>query len=176
MLPLRTEATIEAMNVSTDRRHLFHTYNDRNRFGQFGFTQQNIGVDIDDMAISNGKGSLRHCRLRLQSMFLSDFDILIAYNSLIQQQKQTYLFLSYFLSPATIQTPVWLGRWSKNMYMDEPESWNYFAIDSLNRLLLEQSAAMIVSWKKNDAVGWQQFYCHTVSNRYKVFDVSCITL
>ena len=28
MLPLPTEATIEAMNVSTDRRHPFHTYND----------------------------------------------------------------------------------------------------------------------------------------------------
>ena len=149
MLPLRTEATIEAMNISTGQRHPFHTYNDRNWFRQFGFTQRNIIVDIDEMernmAISNGKRSLRHCRLRLQSMFLSDFDILIAYNSLIQQQKQTYLFLSYFLSPATIQTPVWLGRWSKNMYMDEPESRNYFAIDSLNRLLLEQSAVIIAS-------------------------------
>ena len=64
MLPLPTEATIEAMNVSTDRRHPFYTYNDRNRFRQFGFTQQNIVVDIDDverdMEISNGKGSLRH--------------------------------------------------------------------------------------------------------------------
>ena len=71
------------------------------------------------------------------TMLLSDFDILIAYNSHIQKQKQTYLFLSYFSSPAIIQTPVWLGRSSKNMYMDEPESWNHFAIDSLNRLLLE---------------------------------------
>ena len=64
MLPLPTEATIEAMNVSTDRRHPFHTYNDRNRFSQFGFTEQNIVVDIDnverDMEISNGKRSLRH--------------------------------------------------------------------------------------------------------------------
>ena len=64
MLPLPTEATIEAMNVSTDRRHPFHTYNDRNRLRQFGFTQRNIVVDIDDvernMKISNGKGSLRH--------------------------------------------------------------------------------------------------------------------
>ena len=64
MLPLLTEATIKAMNVSTDRRHPFHTYNDRNRFRQFGFTQQDNVVDIDDverdMEISNGKGSLRH--------------------------------------------------------------------------------------------------------------------
>ena len=64
MLPLPTEATIEAMNVSADRRHPFHAYNDRNRFMQFGFTQQNIVVDLDDVErdteISNGKRSLRH--------------------------------------------------------------------------------------------------------------------
>ena len=64
MLLLPTEATIDPMNVSTDRRHPFHTYNDRNRFRQFGFTQRNIVVDIDDvernMEISNGKESLRH--------------------------------------------------------------------------------------------------------------------
>ena len=64
MLPLPTEATVEAMNVSTDRCHPFRTYNDRNRFRQSGFTQQNIVVNVDDverdMEISNGKGSLRH--------------------------------------------------------------------------------------------------------------------
>ena len=111
MLPLPTETTIEAMNVSTDRRHPFHAYNDRNRFRQFGFTQ-NIVVDIDDverdMEISNGKGSLR-----------------IRYsNSLILQHKRTYLFLSYFSSPAIIQTNSSLA-WEvvqKNMYIDEPES------------------------------------------------------
>ena len=63
MLLLPTEATIEAPNVSTDRRHPFHTYNDHNRFRQFRFTQQKIVVDIDDvernMEISSGKGSLR---------------------------------------------------------------------------------------------------------------------
>ena len=63
MLPLSTEATIQAMNVSTDRRHPFYTYNDHNRFRPFGFTQQNI-FDIDDverdMEVSTGKGSLRH--------------------------------------------------------------------------------------------------------------------
>ena len=60
MLPLPTEATIEAMNVSMDRCHPFHTFSDCNRFRQFGFTQQNILVDIDDverdMEMSNGKG------------------------------------------------------------------------------------------------------------------------
>ena len=64
MLPLPTEGTIDAMNVSTDRRHPFHTYNDRNGFRQFGFTQQNIVVDIDDverdMEILNEMESLRH--------------------------------------------------------------------------------------------------------------------
>ena len=64
MLSLPTEATIEAMNVSLDRRLPFHTYNNRNRFRQFGFTQRNIVVDMADveknMEISNGKVSLRH--------------------------------------------------------------------------------------------------------------------
>ena len=63
--------------------------------------------------------------------------------------------------PSFKQTPVWLGRSSKNMNMDEPESWNHFAIDSLSRLLLEQSAAIIASLKKRkkkDAVGWRQFF------------------
>ena len=63
MLPLPTEATIVAMNVSTNRRHPSHTYNDRNLFRQSGF-KQNIVVGKDnverDMGISNGKGSLRH--------------------------------------------------------------------------------------------------------------------
>ena len=45
MLPLPTEATIGAMNVSTDRCHPFHTYNDHNRFRQTGFTQQNIIIN-----------------------------------------------------------------------------------------------------------------------------------
>ena len=34
------------------------------------------------------------------------------------------------------------------MCMDEPQSWNHFASDELNRLLLEQSAAVIASLKK----------------------------
>ena len=64
MLPLPTDATIEAMNVCTDRRHPFYTYIDLSQFGRFGFTQQNIVVDIDDVErdveISNGQKSLRH--------------------------------------------------------------------------------------------------------------------
>ena len=35
MLLLPTEATIEAINGSTDRCHPFHTYDDHNRFRQF---------------------------------------------------------------------------------------------------------------------------------------------
>ena len=49
MPPLPIEVTNEAMNVCSDRCHPFHTYNDSNRFVQFGFTQQNIVVDIDDV-------------------------------------------------------------------------------------------------------------------------------
>ena len=101
MLPLLTEATIEAMNVSTDRRHPFHTCNDRKWFRQFWFTHQNIVVDIDDMErdmeISSGKGSLRHWCLGY-SQYLSVIST-FWYISLILQYKQTYLFLSYFSSP-----------------------------------------------------------------------------
>ena len=57
MLPLSTEVTTEALNVSTDRRHPFYTYDDHNLFRQFRFTQQNIIVNTDDverdMGISN---------------------------------------------------------------------------------------------------------------------------
>ncbi len=62
------------------------------------------------------------------------------------------------------------------MHTNKPESWNYFAINSLNRSLLEQNAAIIASFKKKKkyAVGWQQFYRYTVSNRYQVFDFTCI--
>ena len=75
------------------------------------------------------------------------------------------------------QTLLLLGWSSKNMYMNEPESWNHFAIDSLLSILLEQSA-IITSLKKkfNDAVGWPQFYRHTVSHWYQVFDITCIAL
>ena len=73
MLSLPTEATIEAMNVSTDRRHPFHTYNDHNIFRQFWFRQHNIVVNIDDVErdteISSGKGSLRHWRLDYSQYF-----------------------------------------------------------------------------------------------------------
>ena len=79
MLPLLTEATTDAMNVSMDQCHPFHTYNSHNWFRQFGFTQQNIIVDKDDMErdmeISNGGG---HWDIDASaSMLLSDFDILI---------------------------------------------------------------------------------------------------
>ena len=64
MLLLPTKATIEAMNNSTVQGHPFHTHNNHNLLRQFGFTQQNIVLNIADverdMEISNGKGSLRH--------------------------------------------------------------------------------------------------------------------
>ena len=62
------------------------------------------------------------------------------------------------------------------MYLDEPGLWNHFASDSLNRSLLEQSAAINASLTIYDSVGWRQFYRHTVSSRYQVFDVisNCI--
>ena len=49
MLPLTTKATTEALNVSMDRRHPFNTWNDRTRFRQFGFTQQNILIECADL-------------------------------------------------------------------------------------------------------------------------------
>ena len=79
MLPLPTEAAIETMNISTDRRHPSHTYNDRNRFRQFEFTQQNIVVDINDVERHGNlewKGVIGPLMPRLQSMLLSDFHIL----------------------------------------------------------------------------------------------------
>ena len=144
MLLLPTEATIDPMNVSTDRRHPFHTYNDRNRFRQFGFTQRNIVVDIDDvernMEISNGKGSLRHECLGYNQCFS-----VISIFWYCSTNKLTCFWAIFHRLPLFRQTPVWLGRSSKNMYIDEPESWNHFAIDSLNRLLLEQSSSFITT-------------------------------
>ena len=151
MLPLPTEATIEVMNISTDRRHPFHTYNDRNRFRQFGFTRQNIVVDIGgverDMEISNGKVSLRnwchgysHC-FSVISIFW--------YNSLSLQYRQLYLFLSNFSSPVIIQTNSTLAWEVVQKYV---HGWTRIMkplchwFDSLNRWLLEQSAAIIASF------------------------------
>ena len=53
-----------------------------------------------------------------------------------------------FHLPLFRQIPVWLGRWSKNRWTDEPQSWNHFAIDSLNCWLFGQSAAIITSFKR----------------------------
>ena len=81
MLPLPTEASAEVMNVSTDRRHRFHTYNDHNRFRQFGFTQQ---MTVVYRRRGEGHGNLEWNEIvetltpRLQSMLVSVFDNLIA--------------------------------------------------------------------------------------------------
>ena len=101
------------MNVSTDRRHPFYTSNDYNRFRQFGFTQQNIVVNIDDeesdTEVFTGKGSLRHWRLGYNLCFTFISIFLWQGNSLILQRKQAYLFLSYFSSPAFTKTNSSLG-------------------------------------------------------------------
>ena len=84
MLTLPTEATIEAMNVSTDRRHPFHTYNDRNRFRQLFWIHttkhrsrhRRRGERHGNL---EWKGVIETLTLRLQSMLLNDFDILMAY-------------------------------------------------------------------------------------------------
>ena len=145
MLPLPTGNV--SMDVSTDRRHPFHTYNDRNRFRQFGFTQENILVDIEDverdMQTSNGKRSLRHWCLGYSQCFS-----VISIFWYCSTSKLTCFWAIFHRWPLFRQTPVWLGRSSKNMYMDEPESWNHFAIDSLNRFLLEQSASIMASFTK----------------------------
>ena len=56
MLPLSTEATIEAMNVSTDRHQPFHTYHGNLEW----------------------KKVIQTWTPRLPSLLLSDFDILMA--------------------------------------------------------------------------------------------------
>ena len=82
MLPLPTEATIEAMNVSTDRRHPFHTYNDRNRFRQL-FWIHTTKHRSRHRRRGERHGNLEWKRVietlmpRLQSILFSDFGILI---------------------------------------------------------------------------------------------------
>ena len=163
MLPLPTEATIEAMNVSTDRRHPFHTYNDRNRFRQFGFTRQNIVVDMDDverdMEISNGKGSLGHWCLGYSQCF--SVISIFWYCSTIK----TDLFLSYLSSLAFIQTnsslawdvvQKYVHGWARIM-----KPLCHWFIKSLTFRTVSTGHYFFF----NDAVGWRHFYRHTMSNR-----------
>ena len=81
MLPLPTEATIEAMNVSTDRRHPFQSYNDRNRFRQFWIHTTKHRSRHRRRGERHGylewKEVIETLMPRLQSMLLSDFNILI---------------------------------------------------------------------------------------------------
>ena len=160
MLPLPTEATFEAMNVSTDRRHLFYTYNDSSRVRQSGFTQQNIVVDIDDverdMEISSGKGSLWLWYLGYSKCF-SEISI-FWYNSLILRYKQAYLFLSCFSSPAIIQTNSSLAWEVVQKYV---HGWT-----RIMKLLCHWYITPLTFRTKcsnhrvyiNDAIGWWQFY------------------
>ena len=169
MLPLPTEAAV-AMNVFTDRLDPFHTYNDRNRFRQFGFTQQNIVVEIDDgerdMEISNGKGTLIHWRLGYSQCFsvISTF----WYNSLILQHKQPYLFLSYFSSLAIIQkgsslawevVQKYVHGWTRIM---EPLCRWFIELLTFRTKCSNHCVVfffLCVCIFFNDAVGWQ-FYRH----------------
>ena len=62
------------------------------------------------------------------------------------------------------------------MYIDEPDSWNHIAIDSLNRLLLGHSVAIIVSLKKKKKKKkkkekWRSWLT-TILSSYKVQSVS----
>ena len=97
MLPLPTEATSEAMNISTNRRHRFNSHNDHNRFRQFGFTQQSITVIIDKRGGGHGnlewKGVIETLSPLLQFNASSDFDILMAgyfpYTAAQEKKKRT---------------------------------------------------------------------------------------
>ena len=126
--------------------------------------------DIDASATVNASQWFRHSNGRLIPLYCS-------------KRKLTCFWAICHRLPLSRRTPVWLGRSSKNMYINGPESWSHSAIDSLKRWLLQHSAAINSSLKKEekkkkkkDAVGWRQSYRHTVSNRYQVFDVTCIAL
>ena len=161
------------MNICMDRHHPFHTYNDHKWFRQFEFTQHNIVINIDDMErdteILNGTGSLRHWRCGYNQFFSVIFYILMAGYS-CSTSKLTCFWAIFHCLPLFRQTPVWLGRSSKNMDINEPESWNHFAIDSLNHWLWEQSAAIIASLKKKfkERRNWLK----TILSLYSVQSVS----
>ena len=154
-----------------------------------GFTQQNIVVDIDDverdMEIWNGKGSLKHwCRGNSKCCWVIS---IFRYYPLIQQHKQTYLFLSYFSSPVIIQTnsilawevvQKYVHWWTRNM-----KPLCHWFINSLpfrtqcsSHGVITIIIIIIIIFFFNDAVGWWQFHRHTVSTRYQVFDLTCIAL
>ena len=171
MLPLPTGNV--SMDVSTDRRHPFHTYNDRNRFGQFELTQQNIVVDINDVErdteISNGKRSMRHWRLGDSQCFSVISIFWWEANSLILQHMQTYLFLSYFSSPAIIHTKsslAWEVVQKYVAYIDEPESRKRFAIDSFKSLTFRTKCSnhRVIKKKKKKWCSWLT----TISSSYSV--------
>ena len=82
MLPLLTEASIEAMIkwMFSLTDGIPSVYDEHSLFRQFGLAQQNIVVNTEcdaERDISNWKGPLRHWHLELlQSMHLSDFNII----------------------------------------------------------------------------------------------------
>ena len=125
------------------------------------------------------KGVIETLMSRLQSVLLSDFDILIPLYC--STSKLTCFWAIFHRLPLFRRTPVWLGRSSKNKYMDEPESRNHCAIDWLNRSLLKQSAAIIASLQRErererERRSWLTTILSSVSSRYQVFDVTFIAL
>ena len=92
--------------------------------------------DIDASATVNASQWFRHSNGRLIPLYCS-------------KRKLTCFWAICHRLPLSRRTPVWLGRSSKNMYINGPESWSHSAIDSLNRSLLEQGVAIIASLKND---------------------------
>ena len=102
MLSLPTDATVEAMNIPTDRRHSFHTYSDHSSFRQFAFTERNIVVNTDNVE--------RDWKSRTGRGDWNDVDASVTINvsrwflySNGSTSKLNFFFLSYFSSPVIIQ-------------------------------------------------------------------------
>ena len=73
MLPLPTEATTEAMNVCTDRRHLFHTYYVHRTKHRSQHRRRGEGHGNHEW-----EGVIETLTPLLQPMLLNDFDIPMA--------------------------------------------------------------------------------------------------
>ena len=73
MLPLPTEATTEAMNVCTDRRHLFHTYYVHRTKHRSQHRRRGEGHGILEW-----EGVIEALTPLLQATLFDDFNILMA--------------------------------------------------------------------------------------------------
>ena len=168
MLLLPTGATIEAMNVSTDRRHPFHTYNDRNRFRQL-FWIHTTKHRSRHRRRGERRGNLEWKWVIetlmpwLQSMLLSDFVILMAGWFHYTAAHANLLFLSYFSLPAIIQTSSSLAWEVVQKYV---QGWTrmmkplcLWFIKWLTSRTKCSSHRVIKKccYFQNDAVGWRRF-------------------